>query len=554
MNKITAPFLVLFLCLASCQSQKETSIAKVKKDTPFLWEASNMYFLLTDRFNNGTTANDTTLGRTKKSAVLRGFEGGDIVGITQKIKEGYFTDLGIQSIWLTPFVENIHAQVDEGTGPTYGYHGYWAKDWTQIDPNFGTYQELKTLVATAHQHNIRIVMDVVLNHTGPETDIDPFWGDDWARRGPKCAFTTYQNTTACALVENLPDIRTESEEEVGIPAPLANKWRAEGRYEQEVAELNAWFLKTNMKRTPRSYIMKWLTDYVRELGIDAFRVDTAKHVNEGSWIVLRALAEAAFRDWKKANPNQVIDPNTPFYMFGEVYNYSVDAGLDFDLGDTKVNYFNNGFDGLINFEFKRDALGSYELLFSKYDTLIHTTFKDRSFINYATSHDDGEPFDKNRSKNKETATKLLLTQGISQVYYGDETARNLTIPGTQGDATLRSFMNWDAIDNPKTNDIYKHWQKLGTFRANHPAIGAGKHQKISDTPYVFKRTLQKKEFTDEVVIGLELPIGKKEIELNGAFAKAKTVKDHYSGKTIAVHNGKIVIDTAFDTVLLEQLD
>ena len=71
----------------------------------------------------------------KKLENLRGFEGGDIKGITQKIKEGYFTDLGINAIWMTPIVEQIHGGTDEGTGVTYGFHGYWAKDWTKIDPN-----------------------------------------------------------------------------------------------------------------------------------------------------------------------------------------------------------------------------------------------------------------------------------------------------------------------------------------------------------------------------------------------------------------------------------
>jgi alpha-amylase len=69
---------------------------------------------------------------------LRGFEGGDLRGITDKINEGYFSDLGINAIWFTPIVEQVHGFVDEGTGKTYGYHGYWAKDWTAIDPNFGT--------------------------------------------------------------------------------------------------------------------------------------------------------------------------------------------------------------------------------------------------------------------------------------------------------------------------------------------------------------------------------------------------------------------------------
>ena len=105
-----------------------------------------------------------------------------------------------------------------------------------------------------------------------------------------------------------------------------------------------------------------------------------------------------------------------------------------------------------------------------------------------SSHDDGWPFDKKREKTFESGTKLLLTPGVSQVYYGDETARSLDIEGTNGDATLRSMMNWDDLKtNKMTFKILNHWQKLGQFRNNHPSVGAGIHKQITSSPYVFSR-------------------------------------------------------------------
>jgi alpha-amylase len=85
-----------------------------------VWEAANVYFLLTDRFNNADPSNDVNFERTEETAVLRGFEGGDLKGITQKINEGYFTDLGINAIWMTPVVEQIHGaiQMKEPGKPT----------------------------------------------------------------------------------------------------------------------------------------------------------------------------------------------------------------------------------------------------------------------------------------------------------------------------------------------------------------------------------------------------------------------------------------------------
>ena len=242
-------------------------------------------------------------------------------------------------------------------------------------------------------------------------------------------------------------------------------------------------------------------------------------------------------------------------MFGEVYNYSIDSGRLYDFGDgTKVDYFANGFDNLINFQFKYDAQGDYESLFSKYSEVLHTTHKGKSVTNYATSHDDGSPFDKERTKAIETGTKLLLTPGISQVYYGDELARALIIEGTQGDATLRSSIDWNSTTKPDTKAVLQHWQKLGQFRAKHPAIGAGQHQMISANPYVFSRGYSHNDLKDHVIIGLDLNEGKKEIVLDSAFAKAKYLHDHYSNQKVTVADGKVSIDSPFRYLLLEKIE
>lgn len=525
-----------------------------KKEVPFVWEGANVYFLLTDRFNNGNPDNDINFDRTQETGVLRGFEGGDIQGITQKIKEGYFNDLGINAIWFTPIVEQIHGATDEGTGKTYGYHGYWAKDWTAIDPNFGTKKDLEELVKTAHSKGIRILLDVVLNHTGPVTEKDPVWPDDWVRTGPKCEFTTYENTTACTLVENLPDILTESDEAVELPDALLAKWKQEGRLSKELDELQLFFERTGYPRAPRYYIIKWLTDYINDLGVDGFRVDTVKHVNENAWSDLYTEATYAFEMWKKKHPDKILDEN-PFYMVGEVYNYGISGGRDFDFGDKKVDFFDYGFKSLINFELKNDADKNYEAIFSKYNKLLQTKLKDKSVLNYLTSHDDGAPYDKERKKPYRAANVLLLTPGASQVYYGDETSRNLIIEGTEGDATLRSFMNWEDLDSlPEIQNIHKHWQKLGQFRANHPAIGAGKHKRLAKSPYVFSRTYVNGDYRDKVVVGLDLPKGKKALWVKGFFGDGTVLYDTYSETEVTVANGKVVLDNAYDIALLELVE
>jgi alpha-amylase len=547
--------IVLLIIVGACSSEKkeEGLLISTNVETPFVWEAANIYFLLTDRFNNGDMSNDVNFNRTKETGTLRGFEGGDIIGITQKIEEGYFTDLGINAIWFTPVVEQVHGEVDEGTGVSYGYHGYWAKDWTALDPNFGTTEDLKNLVEVAHKNGIRIVLDGVINHTGPATIKDPLWPNDWVRTGPQCSYQDYESTVSCTLVKNLPDIKTGDNQFVELPKHLVEKWKSEGRYEQEIKELDAFFMRTGYPKAPRFYIIKWLTDYISEYGIDGYRADTVKHTEEFIWGEFKTECEYAFKQWKENNPEKVLDTNN-FYLVGEVYNYGISGGQFFDFGDKKVNYFENGFNSLINFEFKWNAsqMSTYEELFSKYDSILNNELKEFGILNYLTSHDDGQPFDKDRTKTFEAGTKLLLSPGTSQLYYGDESSRNLIIEGTVGDATLRSTMNWNDIEtNEETKSILLHYQKLGKFRKNHPSIGAGVHKMISEQPYIFQRVYSTTNYTDAVIVGLDLAKGTKELNVNSIFKNDDLVVDAYSGTEAIVKNGLVTLDTAFDIVLLE---
>ena len=540
---------LLSLLFAGCSS---TKTAKTASKTPFVWENANVYFLLIDRFNNGDKTNDHTFNRNKTTGKLRGFEGGDIRGVIQKLDEGYFEKLGINAIWMTPVVEQIHDGVDEGTGYSYGFHGYWTRDWSALDPSFGTKKDLAELVQKAHAKGIRILLDAVINHTGPVTAEDSAYPNNWVRTSPKCSYKSYDTYINCTLVENLPDVKTESNEVVALPPFLIEKWKKEGRYEQEVAELDAFFAKTGYPRAPKYYIMKWLSDYITDYGIDGYRVDTAKHTYEDVWADFKKVCDQSFEDFKKNNPEKVLD-NNAFFTVGEVYGYNIGSKKLFDFGDKKVDYFANGFTSLINFDFRNEAKMKYEDLFSKYNSILQNDLKGNTVMNYVSSHDDSYPYDKKREKTLESGTKLLLAPGISQVYYGDESARPLDIPGTIGDATLRSMMNWDEIKtNFETQKVLLHWQKLGSFRKNHPAIGAGIHQQISASPYVFSRTYTKDNFTDNVVIGLDLPIGAKEISVGTIFKDGTKLKDAYSGKKVEVLNGKISIDTEFDIVLLER--
>lgn len=556
MRKISLLLTIVFLF--GCKSNKEVAQV-ISEELPFTWDNATIYFMLTDRFNNGDTSNDYQHDTDNPPAPLRGYMGGDIKGITQKINAGYFSDLGVNALWLTPLVEQISGSVDEGTGRSFGFHGYWTRDWTALDPKFGTGADLKEMIDAAHQKGIRVLMDVVANHTGPVTSLDSQWPEEWVKTGPQCTYQSAQTTINCTLVKNLPDIRTESLAEVELPAFLVEKWKQEGRYEKEVEELDKWFAESKLRRTPVNYILKWIVDFIREYGVDGFRVDTVKHTEDYVWKTLKKESSRAFKEWKQTHPDQKID-DTDFYLVGEVYNYYAGNGRIFDYGDKKVDFFEDAFTSLINFDFKGDAHKPYEEIFSKYDDLLHGDLKGKSLVHYVSSHDDGGPFDLLRERPFEAGTKLLLCPGGAQIYYGDETARSLTIEEANGDAKLRSFMNWDELKSMTSkngytvNDVLIHWQKIGKFRNSHPAIGAGKHQMISQSPYMFTRSWTAPNgMKDKVLIGLGMAKGQMNIDVSALASDGETVRDMYSGVIQTVKGGKVLIDSMFDIVLLEKV-
>jgi alpha-amylase len=521
-------------------------------DASIFWNSATVYFLLTDRFQNGNPANDRALGRAKDGATLRNFEGGDLVGVRRKIEEGYFDSLGVTAIWMTPFVEQIHAGVDEGTGKTYAYHGYWTRDWTAVDPALGAKDDLRAVVNAAHRHGIRVLMDAVINHTGPVTQQDPPWPDDWVRTAPNCSYRSYATTVDCTLVATLPDIRTDRDGPVELPQALLEKWAREGRRDQEVAELDAFFRRTRFPRAPRYYLIKWLTDWVRELGFDGYRVDTAKHFEPAVSAELKREAETALASWRRTHPPKAQD-TIPFYMVGEVYGWEPSQGRNYDFGDRSVDFFSNGYDALINFGFKSDT-GSLDGLFTRYSATIHQgALRGVSILNYLSSHDDGSPYDVDRKDPFGAGTRLLLAPGGAQIYYGDELARPLRVEGAEGDANLRSFVNWADLERGGTAaGVLEHWRKLGRFRRAHPAVGAGVHRTLQAKPYIFSRTLGSGSRVDRVLVAMDQGEGAKTIPVFGLFTEGTELIDAYSGVSGIVKTGKVSLTTKSGVVLLAE--
>ncbi|SFP23382.1 alpha-amylase [Pseudomonas borbori] len=495
------------------------------------WRNATVYFALTDRFANGDPGNDHSYGRQPDGEQEIGtFHGGDLKGLTGRLD--YLQQLGVNALWISAPYEQIHGWVgggDQGDFRHYGYHGYYALDFTRLDANMGNEDDLRELIAQAHARGIRVLFDVVLNHPGYSTLADmqqlgfgalrngmaaylpqrwsewrpegyenlhayhnlldyqhpawnQWWGKDWLRAGiadydqpPSVLVDPLKGSLAF-----LPDFKTESQQAVALPPLLLRKadTRAVPREGYRV----------------RDYLVEWLTFWVREFGVDGFRADTVKHVELDSWAALRQAADQARADWSAANP---LDPmsGSPFWMVGEVFGHGPQTNV----------YQSNGFDALINFAFQGElaakasnCLSQADSGYDEYAGLLQGT-PGHNFMSYASSHDTSLFFaerNNDLARQQGLAAALLLSPGAVQIYYGDESARPLGPSGSDPQQGTRSPMNWDAHNQTEIAALLEHWRTLGQFRARHPAIGAGSHERLSSQPYTFARRLG----DDKVVI------------------------------------------------------
>ena len=569
-------------------------------DSPFSWDNATVYFLLTDRFNNGDTSNDHSYNRllnrdgsvASNANTVAAFQGGDFTGITKKIEDGYFDDLGINALWIAGTYEQIHGYCVGGDGKSsfahYSYHGYYGLDWTETDKNFGTKAEFKKLVDTAHEHGIRVVMDVVMNHAGYNTMYDmneynfgtlksgwqdvyynwssinktkyhgkidynsnssdwaKWWGPSWLRAG-LAGYTQAPDVDADPIrgsVNYLPDFKTESSVS-GLPTILQTKWNKEGTYAAKNNAANAWFSKTGYSKTVSNYLVYWLSEWVREYGVDGFRCDTAKHVEMDAWGRLNTECTKALKEWKAANSTKALD-DAEFWSTAEVWG----QGLNYN-----DYYKNGGFDSVINFSFSADnrgnganglpAASSINSTYANYANQINTNDK-FNVLTYISSHDTGLC---RVSDMYYQGSALMMLPGGVQVYYGDETNRP-KVSCTIHDHTIRSFMNWSSADS----NLLAHWQKVGTFRNNHISVGAGTHTSLSaSSGAAFARKYSKNGVEDGIVACIGANNNSNiTLTVSSVFANGTEVRNAYDGKTATVTNGTVTFNSgAHGTILVE---
>lgn len=451
------------------------------------WQDGILYFVIVDRFADGSSGNNKDVDRNAKGT----FHGGDFVGLRQQLAE--LADLGVTALWITPVVKNIEGFVTGAGFPDWGYHGYWADDFYSVDPRFGTEAELKALVDDAHARGMKVLLDVVYNHAG----YDSYLTKDPKTRGwfRTTALGTCGQDDLTSCVSGLPDFKTE------LP---------------EVAD----------------YLMAAQLGMAKRVGVDGFRLDTVKHVDHPFW-----------QEHRKRIGEQI---GKGFFLIGEVWggdaqsldpwfvNDEMDAGFDFSFQGSTLGWVQG-----------RGRTVAYD----RYLKSREKVRAGHLLSPYLSSHDvPGALFQLNGDKElfRLAALLELTSAGLPMIYYGEEVGR----PGGDWPDN-RSDMPWGdrkvqpGAGKPRDETLRADYKKMIAIRRAHKALSRGTHTGLSSDGDLLVFLRRDEASKDAVVVA----VNRGSTPATAAFdAPAEwgdaPARDEWSGETVPAMGGRIEAEVA----------
>lgn len=460
-----------------------------KNENDFDWDEAVVYFMMTDRFFDGNESNNTASGTDTYGDNPGLYHGGDFAGVTAKLD--YLQDLGVNTIWLTPIVKNIAGVTvtDEGSEDVpynAAYHGYWASDFTKLNPTMGTTEEFKTMISEAHKRGMRIMVDIVVNHAGygTESTFADMLRDKSVSEGD---IKSWQS--------GLPDFATE-------------------------------------KAEVRAKLVEWQTSWMKDYGVDYFRVDTVKHVDSTTWAALK---------------NSTTEVNPSFKMIGEYYGAGyasngstlgsgqMDADLDFDFNDQATSFVSGN-------------ISSVEKFLSARNSALNNAYMTGQFL---SSHDEdgfkaslingkGYTEDEATSAALVAATLQLTAKGIPVIYYGEEVG----LSGLNNYPYQTNRYDMDFSKATKDNVTYQHYKNLLSIRNAYTDVFArGSRTVVASSDEECYDVVSRSYGGTTLYVGMNIKDTAKEVKVPVSLAAGTEVKDLYSGATYTVGSDKTVAVT-----------
>lgn len=453
----------------------------------FDWDESVVYFMVTDRFFDGNESNNTASGADTYGKNNPGlYHGGDFAGVTAKLN--YLQDLGVNTIWITPIVENVKgvAVTDEGKEDVpynAAYHGYWASDFTKLNPTMGTTEEFETMISEAHKRGMRIMVDIVVNHAGygTESTFADMLRDKSVSEGD---IKSWQS--------GLPDFATENAD-------------------------------------VRAKLVEWQTSWMKDYGVDYFRVDTVKHVDSTTWAALK---------------NSTTEVNPSFKMIGEYYGAGyaangntlgsgqMDADLDFDFNDQATSFVSGN-------------ISSVEKFLSARNSALNNAYMTGQFL---SSHDE-DGFKAALMKGKEytedeatsaalvAATLQLTAKGIPVIYYGEEVG----LSGLNNYPYQTNRYDMDFSLATEDNVTYQHYKNLLSIRnAYTDVFTRGSRTVVASSDEEGYDVVSRTYGGTTLYVGMNIKDAAKEVKVPVNANAGDTVKNLYDGKTYTVSSDKTV--------------
>lgn len=509
------------------------------EDDTFDWRDASMYFILTDRFNDGDASNNNPISDHELKFPAN-WQGGDFKGITAKINDGYFDDMGINCLWVSSPIRNTQGAYWGSDGQKYsGYHSYWptATGWTSdntlqgmdnpIEPHFGNMNDFKAMVAAAHVKGIRIIVDFVANHVHTDAplyqshknDQDPWfhWDNGNIGQGYVCG---WEKPIECWFAEYLPDFDYRNSDVM-----------------DRVMDHAIWL--------------------IQETNIDGFRLDAVKHMILDFSSTLRARID------------EEVDTHDDirFYMVGETFTGEgdgekqtikdyvspklLDGQFDFPMfwaALASLVRHERGLDSLKGFMDSNDGYYGQQAVMSTFlgnhdvpRVLSHAAAqisdmwgngsKEQGWNNPPSAPTSEDPY----KRLKMAWTFLFSQNGIPLVYYGDE----IGMPGA-GDPDNRRFMRFDAQLSPNERSTLEHVQILGKTRQKHSSMRTGQRRSLVNDANFWAYTM--KDSNDAVLVVLNRGSSTtRTLSVGASGLSDGNYVDAISGKQLQVSGGSATV-------------